>query len=529
MRKLLILLKARIINNYNINKLFKIGKKKSILIGLFAVYIIFSLAVSIFGLASMMADSFEKVGLLPFMITVFFIMASFSIFMFSIFSAKGSMFNSDDNDLLLSLPIKPSTILASRLIYLYLWNLLTSLIFILPAIIVYVMRADVSFMFYIAALISFILLPVVPTIIASVIGYIIAYFTSKSNAKNWMEMLLSLIIVFAVYYCMFKANDIITYISTHFSNVEEIMKWALYPVYLINEIFMDSNYTSLIIYVIVNIVSSIIFIYLLSLNFKKIIAKLSENKTRSNYKMKKLYSRSISKTLYIKDIKRYLSSPIYVFNTSFGVIMFIIAAIASIFFDKEQILKVLELNNNVGMYPLLAAGVGFVMFMSNTTSASISIEGKNFWVIKSLPVSPMQVLRSKILVNLTVTIPIGIISLVIMYFAGVIKEFDLLVLIILTLISALLSALFGLIVNLKFPKMDAINDVAAVKQSLSVIISILVPMTVIFGIIGIYTAISSFIGTNGFILITMIIMLILMFIGYYILKTWGIKRYKEIN
>jgi ABC-2 type transport system permease protein len=245
--------------------------------------------------------------------------------------------------------------------------------------------------------------------------------------------------------------------------------------------------------------------------------------------MKKLYSRSISKTLYIKDIKRYLSSPIYVFNTSFGVIMFIIAAIASIFFDKEQILKVLELNNNVGMYPLLAAGVGFVMFMSNTTSASISIEGKNFWVIKSLPVSPMQVLRSKILVNLTVTIPIGIISLVIMYFAGVIKEFDLLVLIILTLISALLSALFGLIVNLKFPKMDAINDVAAVKQSLSVIISILVPMTVIFGIIGIYTAISSFIGTNGFILITMIIMLILMFIGYYILKTWGIKRYKEIN
>jgi ABC-2 type transport system permease protein len=529
MRNLLILLKARFLNAYNINKLFRMGPKKLILFGLLAIYIIVSLAATFFGFAYTLTDSLEKVGLMPFMITMFFAMASFSIFMFSIFSAKGSMFNSDDNDLLLSMPIKPSVILASRLIYTYLWNLVTSLIFILPAVIVYAMRVDVSFMYYLSATIAVILLPTVPTILASIIGYVIAYFTSKSNAKNWMEMILSLIFIFSIYYCMFKANDIITYISSHFDNVEEIMKWALYPLYLINEIFMDNNYVSLILYVIVNIILFIIFVYFLSLNFKKIIAKLSENRAKSNYKMKKLYSSSISKTLYNKEIKRYLSSPIYVFNTSFGVIMFIIAAIASIFFDKDQILKILEVNGDMGMFPLLAAGVAFIVFMSNTTAASISLEGRNFWVIKSLPVNPMQVIKSKILVNLTITIPFGIISLVIMHFAGVIKLFELMMLIIVLIISALTSALFGIIVNLKFPKMDAINDVVVVKQSMSVMVTILVPMAIIFGISGLYAAIGDSIGTNEFIIMAVIVLAILMLIERRVLQTWGIKRFKEIN
>jgi ABC-2 type transport system permease protein len=328
---------------------------------------------------------------------------------------------------------------------------------------------------------------------------------------------------------MFKANDIITYISSHFDNVEEIMKWALYPLYLINEIFMDNNYVSLILYVIVNIILFIIFVYFLSLNFKKIIAKLSENRAKSNYKMKKLYSSSISKTLYNKEIKRYLSSPIYVFNTSFGVIMFIIAAIASIFFDKDQILKILEVNGDMGMFPLLAAGVAFIVFMSNTTAASISLEGRNFWVIKSLPVNPMQVIKSKILVNLTITIPFGIISLVIMHFAGVIKLFELMMLIIITIISALTSALFGILVNLRFPKMDAINDVVVVKQSMSVMVTILVPMAIIFGITGLYAAVGNAIGTNEFIIMAVIVLAILMLIERRVLQTWGIKRFKEIN
>ena len=97
--------------------------------------------------------------------------------------------------------------------------------------------------------------------------------------------------------------------------------------------------------------------------------------------MKELKSSSILKNLYFKEVKRYFSSPIYVLNTSFGLILILIASIASIFYDKEQILAVFELSTNGQIFNLLVVAIIFIAFVSNTTSSSISIEG-NLWILK---------------------------------------------------------------------------------------------------------------------------------------------------
>jgi ABC-2 type transport system permease protein len=118
---------------------------------------------------------------------LFFVGSSLMTFMFTTYNAKGSMFNSNDNDMLLSMPIKPSTILASRFIFIILWNMLISLAIMTPVFAVYVMNAHVTLSFYLYAVFIFLLLPVVPTIISSIIGYIIAYLTSKRILKTGLK------------------------------------------------------------------------------------------------------------------------------------------------------------------------------------------------------------------------------------------------------------------------------------------------------------------------------------------------------
>ena len=55
----------------------------------------------------------------------------------SVFSTYSSLYLSKDNDLLLSLPIPVRTLMASRLLTVYLMGLMYSAVVILPAVIVY--------------------------------------------------------------------------------------------------------------------------------------------------------------------------------------------------------------------------------------------------------------------------------------------------------------------------------------------------------------------------------------------------------
>lgn len=530
MRNLLLLLKTRFASTYNINKLLKMNKKKLVLFSLLFIYVFVTLFIAFFGMANICADTLEKANVLPFMLTLFFVLSSFTTLMFTIMNAKGSMFNSNDNNLLLSMPIKPSVILGARLLYIYIWNLLSSLLIILPAIVVYAMHVDVTISYLLTTAIIFLLLPVVPTIIACIIGYIIAYATSKSNMKNWIEMIISIVIFMLPYLIMIKSADIMNYIATHVSNIEDILKWCFYPIYLANDVLMYNHYLSLIIYVILNIVLFILFSHILSLNFKNIISKLQENRTRSNYVMKSLRTSSISKTLLTKEIKRYLSSPIYVLNTSFGPLMLLVLGVGSLFYNTEMIIQMLQMNSvNVGLFPMLTVLFIFVIFLSNTAASSISIEGPNLWIPKTIPVDPIIILNSKIKLNLLVILPASIFSAILIYISGNIEILEMLALICISIISSITAARLGILINLKFPKLNAVNDTQVVKQSTSVMISTLVPLTIIFIFAGLYGALEDIMDVNLYIFIIAILLVIIMIIEKKVLKYWGVRRFKEIN
>lgn len=77
-----------------------------------------------------------------------FLIASLLSFFFTIFKANGELFGFFDYDTLMSLPIKTTTIIASRFMYLYIWNTLLSLLIMLPAGVIYAVFSNPNRLFY---------------------------------------------------------------------------------------------------------------------------------------------------------------------------------------------------------------------------------------------------------------------------------------------------------------------------------------------------------------------------------------------
>jgi len=530
MRELILLLKVRFRMLFSLEKIKKMKKIKIVAFILLGIYVGLSFIFSLSILTNDSIDYLKKYNMASVIIPVFYVGISFLIFYFSIYNSKSSMFSSKDNDLVLSLPIKANVILASRVIYTIIWNLLFSIVLMGSVFVIYAMKVNVDTWYVLMAILTVLFLPIIPTIIASIFGYLIAYVSSRFNSKNWIEFIMSILIFIVIYAVMLNSGKVLNYIVLHFEEVKNVLKYGFYSVYLIFDIFSNNNYLLMIMSILLNIVLFALFIYALSLNFKNIIAKLQENRTRANYKITALKSKLISKTLFLKEAKKYFSTPVYVMNTSIGLVLMVGYALYTVFANQIEIKKAIE-SSGLGsnMFVSILVMIAFVVFMSNTTCASISLEGKSFWILKTLPIRVKDIFYNKIKFNVILVLIPTIISIIILTFTMNFTLIQFIILLVASIICSLASSQLGLLVNLKYPKLDATSDIVVVKRSFSVIISTMIPMIIIFSLAGLYAAISSFINLNIYLLIVFCLITIICVFEFYLLNNWAIERFKKIN
>ena len=133
------------------------------------------------------------------------------------------------------------------------------------------------------------------------------------------------------------------------------------------------------------------------------------------------------------------------------------------------------------------AGIGFIIAMMfgliSISASSVSMEGKNWWIVRTLPIGSREVLGAKLLFNLIVVVPFYILSELIMVFTVKCSLMGRLWLIIIPAVGILYSVLLGLFMNIKLPKFNWEKDLDVVKQSAAVGFSLLGGLVVIlFGV-----------------------------------------------
>ena len=125
--------------------------------------------------------------------------------------------------------------------------------------------------------------------------------------------------------------------------------------------------------------------------------------------------------------------------------------------------------------------ISFAAFMTSITNSVISLEGKNINILKSIPINTKTILMSKVYAALLITtIPI-IIGDIILFIRFRLSIIEMLLLLVLSILIPLVSHFIGLIMNLKYPKLDFENSSEVVKQSTSSFLSVLIGMLLLLG------------------------------------------------
>ena len=166
----------------------------------------------------------------------------------------------------------------------------------------------------------------------------------------------------------------------------------------------------------------------------------------------------------------------------------------------------------------------FTACMTCITSSMISLEGKSFNITKSLPVGPEKILLAKILTSNIITIPAILICDVIFFIVFKVAIIDIVLILLASIIMPTFTAILGILINLKYPKMDATSDTEVVKQSMSSMISVFIGM-----FIGMLSIAAVIIGGNLFIILELLVFSIVVLILWNVLKKYGVRRFKEIN
>ncbi len=528
--KTLSLLKAVLTEDMNMFK-YSAGKnastKKKILLPVL-LFLIVCYSIGYYGY--IIAKPLYEVNLTYVMLSLFIFIVTIITLIEGIYKSQGILFECKDNDLLFSLQIKRSQILFVRIFKLILFQYVYNLMFLLPTFVIYIYFEHPSINFYLLSFVMTILIPIIPTVISSIIGYFIKLISSKSKSKKIIQTILSSIIFMGIFFLSFNLNNFINEIALRANSINDILTKIYYPVGAYITLINKFDIIVFIKLLLINIIPFILFILLGGKYYFKIISTSNNNTSKKNKNKKELFKKNTPiKALTIKELKRYFSSPVYMFNTIFGLLLILVITIL-LCIKGNSIIDTLLSTEEVGGINISLPLLYYILFsclMTSITSSSISLEGKTINITKSLPISEKDILKSKIIYPYIIELPFILLSELLFFI--VFKVNIVYILLIFSMSIITLSSILGLIINLKYPKMNASNDTEVVKQSMSSMISLFINMGIIIIslILGglLYDKMSIYLLLFIHILILLFVTIIL----YIILMNRGTKEYRGIN
>ena len=535
MKKIISLIKACMTDNM---QLFKVKNKSNKKISKIMLPIILGLCCmfSVWSYANMFMEPLIKIHAEYILLSLFVIISFFFTLIEGIYKASGLLFNSRDDDLLLSLPIKRSTVLFVRIFKFYIFELLFNSIFLLPAIVVYIRYVKVEFSFYISSLFVLLLLPIIPIIISCILGSFISKISSKFKFKNLVQIVTTVILLLVIFYFSFNTQGLINNFGEKAAAINKVINKIYYPCNAYVKMATNFKIKDLLLFIFINTFLFVFTILGLSRFYFKINSGIKGVKTsisKGKYIIKK--NKPII-SLIKKELKKFIGSPVFITNTGFGLVLFVIGIVyITINFDKVATSISLESNlslNEIKSYiPIILYGfICFTSFMTSITSSMISLEGKSFSILKSLPIKPITIILSKVLMAILVMIPLILIGDIILFIKFNFNILEILLIIIGTILLPLVSETIGIIINLKYPKMDAENDTEVVKQSMSSMIAVFIGMAVAaLSVFGLVCGIKIGLDNTLLLSISNLIFGIIFIILFMYMKKKSVKLFNEIN
>ncbi len=497
-----------------------------------AILLVLALAAAIFEVqfffiafstAQVLAQNLSDMSILLQTATSF---ATLSILFINMYKVPGYLFASKDHDLLFSLPLKPTTIILSKISSVYLSSLLLSAGLIAPFAVAYAMTTGQGILFYLFALAGVLFIPLIPLLIATLLGFLIARIASRFKRSNVATIITSFAAILLIMgFSMFmgyssRDPQYLLEANPVFNTLSYINITAYFYILALKDI----SFLNLLLTIVVSAGLFAFVIYFLPKNYIKINSKLTQRHKASAYVHKTLKVSGQFKTLLRKELSMYFSSFLYVMNSAMGLVLFAIVTVILVF-NAGMVGEFASLNISLGMAPMV---MGFLFLgLSCTTSCAISIEGKRLWQIKCMPIHTKHILLSKLCVNLMISAPFIVVCNIVIGFVLKTTPLEIFAAIVIHCLFATLIALVGLNVNLAKPRLDWKSETEAIKQSASVSITLGIGFLAVAAFVFIVIALSFF--PWAYILLSLILLLILDFLLYKRLNKRGVAQFMQLS
>ena len=439
-------------------------KLAKLILPIFLIALIFGVSyLYTFIFSQTLALSGKNAQIVPLMLSMSVVVS----LIFSFYSAVKVLFGFNDYDMIFSMPVKTSEVVLSKVLFSYLIDFIFSLLIVLPSLIFSgKFGVDVSALGIINIVIMLVGAPFFSICISALLGFIIALISYKAKRRALIETLLYLAVLVGYFILVFlTSSSTETAEDTLFLSIFE-KTYFLYPLVVLG---INSTKYALVVFG-VQLVAVIIPLTLIATFYHKIHTLFTAKKATKVYKHKDLKKTSSIKALYKKEIKRLFSSSLYVVNCLLGLVLSLVATIA---------LSVLFLTNGLNAIDGLGEAIivfvptvlAVMLFMAPPTNCSISLEGRNFWILKTAPLSMPKIFNAKLLASLTFYLPVGVVSGVIIPVSLGASLFTSIEFFFISVSISVLAVCLGLLINILFPMMNWDNESKPIKQGASLLVT----------------------------------------------------------
>lgn len=408
--------------------------------------------------------------------------------------ANGVLFAYKDYDFIMSLPIKKSTIIYSRVAALYAAEGIWSFAIMLPVFLAYFTFEAVTIPRLIGALFALILGPNLAVSAAILLAFAVAALAAKLHFKSLgmviggifglLFMVAYLFFIFTLSFNTDKLGAVGNFQDTVFSIASSVGLVYL-PSLWIADFFRSGSFVSFLLFVLVSVGAPAAIVAIISRFNDRINALVSEDKVQKKFTTKQISTKSVTPfvALIRKEIQTIIGYPAVFVNMLFGCLLMVILAFISLFFNTSSIVANFVPASEVPRYLPLARTIfgmattwfGTSMFCAaNSAAISYSLEGRSNWLMATMPVSSRQIFGAKIAVNMLYVAFFSILTQIFFLIPGHITIEAALRNVILPLCIVFLVANVGLAIDIRRPNFDWTSVIDITKRSLSVTVSSLV-------------------------------------------------------
>ena len=398
---------------------------------------------------------------------------------------------------------------------------------IVPAIILYII-ADGNAWYIPTILIVSILITLLATALSCICGYLIATVSARLKNNSIVTLVASILLLGTYLVCYPMFTEYLMSISYTPGAAEELVL-SLGLLEFIGAASL-ANPLSLLITVVISAGFSLLVWFILSKNYVRIITTRVNGKTKK-YEKASLSSGSVTLAFIKKELACLFALPTYFLNGAVGLVFQIFFAIALLSSGDviDMVLPMLGVDVSGGTLSLIIGAVLFGLTSTTSLSASaLSLEGKNYWIIKSAPVPTASLIISKLAPHVIVSGIAGLITSIISAIAISAEPIWWLYIIIMPMLGSVTFAMLGLIMNIAWPKLEFEHVTQVVKQSLPVFLMTFGGMLlcVLMVILSLFLAFTIGAAAAAFIMLALAI--ILLVILYLILFGPSLRRLEKI-